>query len=110
MILDGHTQKITSVSFAPNAHIIASASHDNTVRLWFPGSSIKPKVIKGHTAPVKAIDFFKDGRTLLTAGDDKSIKLWDSESLKFKTSFLGHNNWIRSAKASSDMGLVCSGG
>jgi WD40 repeat protein len=78
LVLDGHTKKLTAVTFAPNAHIIASASYDNTVRLCYPGSSIKPKVLKGHTAPVKAIDFFRDGSTILTAGDDKTIKLWDS--------------------------------
>lgn len=59
---------------------------------------------------MKTVDFFSDGRTILTGSDDKTLKLWDSESLKFKASFLGHNNWIRSAKANCDMSLVCSGG
>jgi centriolar protein POC1 len=99
MTLDGHTKKTTTVAFSPNSNVIASSSFDNTVRLWYPGSSIKPKVLKGHTAPVRTVEFFKDGRTLLTAGDDKSVKLWDSESLKFKASFTGHNNWVYSAKA-----------
>jgi centriolar protein POC1 len=101
---------VTTVTFSPNAHVIASASYDNTVRLWYPGSSIKTKILKGHTAAVKTVDFFRDGRTLLTGGDDKTLKLWDSESLKFKASFLGHNNWIRSAKAKADMTQICSGG
>ena len=46
----------------------------------------------------------------MTAGDDKSIKLWDTESQKFKGSFTGHTNWVRSAKANLDMNFVCSGG
>jgi WD40 repeat protein len=78
LTLDGHTKKVSAVAFSPNAHIIASASYDNSVRLWYPGSSIKTKIIKGHTAPVRAVEFFKDGRTLLTAGDDKTVKLWDT--------------------------------
>ena len=55
LTLDGHTKKISCVAFSPNAHIIASASYDNSVRLWFPGSSIKTKVLKGHTAPVRSV-------------------------------------------------------
>lgn len=47
---------------------------------------------------------------LLTASDDKSVKMWDIDTLKFKGSFLGHNNWINSAKVNPDMSLVCSGG
>lgn len=55
LTLDGHSKKITAVTFSPTAHVIATASMDNTVRLWYPGSSIKPKVMKGHTAPVRSV-------------------------------------------------------
>ena len=99
LTLDGHTKKISAVAFSPNANIIASASFDNSVRLWYPGSSVKTKILKGHTASVKSVEFLKDGRSLLTASDDKTVKLWDSETLKFKASFLGHNNWVSSARA-----------
>jgi len=78
LTLDGHSKKISAVTFSPNAHIIASASYDNSVRLWFPGSSIKTKILNGHTAPVRSVDFLRDGRSLLTAGNDKTVKLWDS--------------------------------
>ena len=44
------------------------------------------------------------------ASDDKSVKLWDIDTQKFKGSFLGHNNWVNSAKVNSDMSLICSGG
>ena len=110
LTLYGHTKKISAVTFSPNAHIIASASYDNSVRLWFPGSSIKTKVLNGHTAPVRSVDFLRDGRSILTAGNDKTVKLWDSENLKFKGSFSGHTNWVLSAKANNDMTMVCSGG
>ena len=99
LTLDGHGKKISSLAFSPNAHIIASGSYDNSVRLWFPGSSTKTRIIKGHTAPVRSVDFLRDGRSLLTAGDDKSVKLWDVETLKFKGSYIGHTNWVVSAKA-----------
>lgn len=110
LTLEGHTKRVSSLAFSPNENILASGSADNSVRLSFPGTNIKPKTIKGHTGAVKSLDFFSDGKTLLTASDDKSVKMWDVDTLKFKGSFLGHNNWLNSAKINRDMTLVCSGG
>jgi centriolar protein POC1 len=46
----------------------------------------------------------------VSGSDDKSIKIWDISSLKFKSSFLGHKNWIRSVKFNSDATQILSGG
>jgi centriolar protein POC1 len=59
---------------------------------------------------VRSVEFLSDGKTLLTASDDKSVKMWDIDTLKFKGSFLGHNNWINCARANAEMTMVCSGG
>lgn len=41
---------------------------------------------------------------------DKTIKFWDIDTLKFKTSFVGHTNWVNSARINPQMDLICSGG
>jgi centriolar protein POC1 len=56
---------------------------------------------------------------LLTGSDDKSIKVWNVKTRKFKgrdklvskfkTSILGHTNWIRSAQFSPDARIIVSG-
>jgi WD40 repeat protein len=78
--------------------------------LWYPGSHIKTKTIKGHTAPVLSLDFSLMEEMILSGCMDKTIKLWDIDTLKFKSSFVGHTNWVNSAKLSNDMNLICSGG
>jgi small GTP-binding protein len=32
--LEGHTNTVTSIAFSPNGHLLASASNDQTIRLW----------------------------------------------------------------------------
>jgi WD40 repeat protein len=59
---------------------------------------------------VKCIRFTPDGKNLISASDDKSIKIWDIDTLKFKSSFIGHTNWINSAECNNDMTLLTSGG
>jgi centriolar protein POC1 len=71
---------------------------------------VKTKTIKGHTAPILSLDFSSDGKTILTTCMDKTIKLWDVDTLKFRSSFVGHTNWVNCAKISNDMNLICSGG
>jgi centriolar protein POC1 len=67
------------------------------IKLWYPGTATKTKTIKGHTAAVKSVRFTPDGESILSSSDDKSIKLWDINTLKFKSSYIGHTNWINSA-------------
>ncbi len=73
---------------------MASGSGDNLIKLWYPGTSVKTKTIKGHTGSVKSVNFSSDGKDILSSSDDKSIKLWDIDTLKFKSSYIGHTNWI----------------
>ena len=57
---------------------LASASLDNTVRLWDARTHKQlGRALRGHTAPVFSVAFSRDGRTLASASQDKTIRLWD---------------------------------
>jgi len=78
-----HLQKVLALAASPDGREIATASADNTARLWrgpsFGGST--PTVLGGHTNSVVAAQFSRDSSLLLTASQDGTARLWDTSIL-----------------------------
>ena len=71
-----HGGEIQSVEFHPtDSSKIASASDDNTIKLWDLDTSVAT-TFNGHTDTVNTIAFSPDGATLASGSRDKTIKLW----------------------------------
>jgi cytochrome c len=74
-VLEGHTAPIAALALSPNGAILASASWDQTVRLW-PLAGGAPRVLEGHTQNVNGVAFAPDGRTLVSVSYDQSVRIW----------------------------------
>ena len=69
------------MAFSPDGHRLATASADNTVRLW-DATPANPSAqpLTGHTGAVNSVAFSPDGHRLATAGDDSTVRLWDADT------------------------------
>lgn len=74
--LAAHTDTIFGIAFSPNGQYLASASADQTVRLWDLTHKAPPQTLIGHTGTVYAVAFSPDGRLLASASRDHTVRLW----------------------------------
>ncbi|WP_345660557.1 cytochrome D1 domain-containing protein, partial [Streptomyces iranensis] len=106
----GHTKTVTGAAFAPNGHILATASMDHSVKLWDTRSHRLLATLTGHTDIVNSVAFSPDGRTLATAGNDHSVKLWDTHSHRLLATLTGHTNTVEGVAFSPDGRTLASTG
>ncbi|KAJ1565480.1 POC1 centriolar protein A, partial [Nowakowskiella sp. JEL0078] len=102
---EGHTSYVNSVAWwistDRKTSLIASASDDNSIRVWDAFTGIEIQQFLGHTKAVKSIAFSQDGSKLVSGSDDKKVQIWNIET--------GHSNSVTIAAFSPDGIMVASG-
>ncbi len=75
----GHTDQILDVAVSPDGRRLATASMDNTARIWTIGES-KAVELRGHSGDVVSVAFSPDGRFVLTVSrQDGTARVWDCD-------------------------------
>jgi WD40 repeat protein len=72
------------LAFSPDGQTIASASADNTIKLWKLDGTLLT-TLKGQSAVVFSVAFSPDGQTIASASWDKTIKLWKPDGTLLTT-------------------------
>ena len=89
--LVGHSDIVWALAFSPDGKLVASASQDETIKLWDVGTG---KVLRALKDEGRALAFFPDGKTLIAGvgNEDKGdeiMHLWDVETGERKAVWKG---------------------
>ncbi|NEO33296.1 MAG: TIR domain-containing protein [Symploca sp. SIO3C6] len=95
-----HEDKVTSVAISFDGKTIASASRDNTVKLWNLQGKLLQIFIE-HEDKVTSVAFSPDDKTIATASWDKTVKLWDLQG-QLQQTLIGHKEGVTSVAFSPD--------
>ena len=110
--LEGHELTVFNVNFSSDGEIIASASEDDTIKLW-KRNGILIDTLKGHSDDVARVIFSPADRQMLaSASYDGTVKLWkrdgEGESYKEAQTLKGHSDRVYSVSFSPDGQLLAS--
>ncbi|KAH3722551.1 vegetative incompatibility het-e-1 protein [Pelomyxa schiedti] len=89
--------------------MIASGSHDRTVRLWSLQNSVCTHILKGHTDCVWCCTFSSDGKSLFSGAADNNLLLWDTKKGRLEATLSAHTDWVTSCAISHDKKIFASG-
>ncbi|HXR04154.1 MAG TPA: hypothetical protein VN836_05545, partial [Verrucomicrobiae bacterium] len=69
---------VTAVAFSPDGSRLATASLDQTIKVWSTSSWTLQQTFTGHTNGVTSVAFSPDGSKIVSGCVDGSVKVWDS--------------------------------
>lgn len=88
-ILEGHTSAVWAISLSCNNRVLASASDDNTARLWNLDTNLPVGPPLHHEHEVTCAAFSADAKVVVTGCEDKNAYVWDVHAILEEASLEG---------------------
>jgi WD40 repeat protein len=116
IVLNGHSAHVNRLVYTPDGRKLATASDDQTVRLWDISTRRGRAVLRGHSSKVVSLAITPDGAMLASGSGDREkpeqpgeLKLWDIASGTSVADLRGHAGPISCLGFSPDGQMLASG-
>lgn len=108
--LQGHSQMICFLSWAPDDKRLLSCGNDRTIRLWSIETGQCVRVFERHTEPITACAWMPNGVNFVSGAYDSMILEWDANTGANTASYeaRSHVNDVAIAKNGSFLVATCS--
>ncbi|EHK16129.1 uncharacterized protein TRIVIDRAFT_228060 [Trichoderma virens Gv29-8] len=119
--LFGHGGAITTLAFSPNSELLASASREDTIRIWDTATGQCQEILQsGKQTPLAdqkmgegdwtcSIVFTHDSKLLVSGSAEGLIRIWDITTGYCQRILQGHTWIVQSLALSHDSTLIASG-
>jgi WD40 repeat protein len=108
-ILAGHSASVFALALSRDGQVLASASADNTVKLWDVSSGALLTTLSKEFTVVSAISLSSSGANLAMGSREGQILVWDSAPGEEPTTLSGHRGVVRCLAYSADDSWLASG-
>ena len=115
-ILTGHEARVDKLKFSNNDKLLASASHDGTVRIWVMDELTSlPMVLNDHEGWVLSIEFSPDDKEIITGTSLDQLRIWKTDPSQLAANFcekltrnMTDNEWKQYVAKDIDYIATCS--
>lgn len=118
VVQTGHSAEVDCVAFSRDGRLLASAGHDDVIKVWDTTTGVELRSFKGNatflyslfTSDFKnSVAFSPDGKTLASGSQNSTVKLWDIFTGELRV-LKGHSGWVNSVAFSPDGKTLASVG
>jgi eukaryotic-like serine/threonine-protein kinase len=108
--LPGHVNSVFEVAWSPDGKRLASASSDNTVRIWDVAVGREIRRFTGHFCEINRVAWSPDGQQVASANGDGTVSIWNVDTGVESFTFRGHTAEVHAVAWSPDGSRMASGG
>ena len=107
---EAHTNKVWCVAVSRDGAWMATASDDETIRLWETNSLSSSSEFVRSDKPIWCVAFNPDASLLAGGGEDGQVWVWRREDAALVRALPDHQTWVRTVAFSPDGRHLASGG
>jgi WD40 repeat protein/DNA-directed RNA polymerase subunit RPC12/RpoP len=107
--LKGHENWVNTLAISPDGTWVASASDDETVKLWDLETGECRATLAGHTGEVRSVAITQDGKRILSGSNDHTLRVWDAANGKALSSWKASEHFVMSVVALQGQRAITAG-